>query len=73
MKNKSEILCKFCHNAIHTQAVFFDNNQVYLKKNTSIGSKEATESAEWFPVNFQWIPVVQLSKNLNHQSNTSSK
>lgn len=72
MKNKSEILCKICHDAIYTQAVFFDNNQVY-QKNASISSKEATESAEWFPINFQWIPVLQLNRNLNHQSNTSSK
>ena len=34
-------------------------NKVYLKKN-----KE-----EWFPINFQWIPVVQLNNELNVKTN----
>jgi len=73
MKNKSDILCNICHDAIHTQAIFFDNNQVYLKKFTGGGSKGAIESAQWFPINFQWIPILHHNKELNHQLNTSSK
>ena len=57
---------------MHIQAVFFDDNQVFLKKNTTIGSQEVTEIGEWFPINFQWIPILHLNKNLNHQSNISS-
>ncbi len=65
-------MCNICHDVMHIQAVFFDDNQVFLKKNTTIGSQEVTEIGEWFPINFQWIPILHLNKNLNHQSNISS-
>ena len=65
MKNKSDILCNICHDAIHTQAVFFDNNQVYLKKHTGIGSQAAAESDEWLPINFQWIPAYPSAFNIS--------
>ncbi|MEC3908145.1 hypothetical protein VOI54_14030 [Tamlana sp. 2201CG12-4] len=33
------------------------NNQVFVKSNTELN--------EWYPINFQWIPVIQLNKSLN--------
>ena len=46
---------------IKAKDVYSDKNQnkVYLKKN-----KE-----EWFPINFQWVPVVQLNNELNVKAN----
>jgi|GEM_PF-1017854 len=57
-------LCAICHEVIETQHVFSENNQVYLKKEqdkptTSLGGHE-----QWFPINFQWIPVMELQNNL---------
>ncbi|WP_411031219.1 hypothetical protein [Spongiimicrobium sp. 3-5] len=51
---------------IQTQYVFAKDDQVYLRKN---GTNTATDLSmadddEWFPVNFQWIPVFELRKNL---------
>jgi len=73
MKTEPDIFCSICHEVIRTQAIFFDNNQVYLKKNTAVSSQAKTESDEWFPINFQWIPIIHLNQNLNHQSNISSR
>ena len=51
---------------IKTKYVFTENNQVYLKmdKNSSLKNKKTDHLMEWFPINFQWIPVVELQKNL---------
>lgn len=58
MNDKSDTMYNICHDAIHTQAVFFDNNQVYLRRNIGIDSQNVTESAEWSPINFRWIPIL---------------
>jgi hypothetical protein len=44
-----------------TKHVYFDNkkNIVYLKKNHE----------KWFPINFQWEPIIQLNHELNIESN----
>lgn len=55
---------------IPTQAVFSEGNTVFLKKNNVISLEAGMEEEEWFPVNFQWIPVMELRKNLIHQSNS---
>lgn len=51
---------------IKTKHVFTKNNQVYLKmnKHDPIKNKESDNQKEWFPINFQWIPVIELQKNL---------
>lgn len=41
---------------INTKYVFSKNNQVSLKNKVD---------DEWFPINFQWIPIVELNKNMN--------
>lgn len=46
--------------AINTKAAFSNNNQVYLKKN----EKNMDELEDWYPINFQWIPVIELNKKL---------
>lgn len=47
------------HNVIKTQYVFTKNNQVFIRP------KEPTHSAEWHPINFQWIPALEFSDQLN--------
>ena len=42
------------HEIITTKHVFSENNQVYIRIDNSINE----ELDEWFPVNFQWIPVL---------------
>ncbi|WOD43287.1 hypothetical protein [Hwangdonia lutea] len=42
---------------IKTQYVFSENNQVSIKTNK--------EENEWYPINFQWIPVKKLSESMN--------
>ncbi len=41
---------------MNTKYVFATNNQVRLKNNIE---------DEWFPINFQWIPVMKLNENMN--------
>ncbi len=69
----TKIICSICHNAIDTQHVFSKNNQVYLKKDTNEASLIDNNNDEWFPINFQWISVIELHNNFNHQSNKLSK
>ncbi len=69
----TKIICSICHNVIDTQHVFSKNNQVYLKKDTNEATLIDNNNNEWFPINFQWIPIVELNNNFNHQSNKSSK
>lgn len=62
-------LCPVCHEVIETQHVFSENNQVYLKKgNTTSSSITLKTKGQWFPVNFQWMPVMELKNNLENQS-----
>jgi len=44
-------------NSIKTNLVYSGNthNTVYLKVNNE----------KWFPINFQWIPVINLNNELN--------
>ena len=68
----TKIICSICHNVIDTQQVFSKNNQVYLKKDTNKATLIDNNNEEWFPINFQWISVIELHSNFNHQSNKSS-
>jgi hypothetical protein len=70
MKNNTfNGLCVVCHDVIETQHVFSKNNQVYLKKgNTTSPSITLKNNDQWFPVNFQWMPVMELKNNLENQS-----
>lgn len=70
---EKKIICNICHNAINTQHVFSKSNQVYLKKDTNEVCPIDNNNDEWFPINFQWIPIVELNSIINHQSNKSSK
>lgn len=54
---------------IQARYVFTENNQVYLKRSTSEieGTISNGNDDEWSPINFQWIPVFELNKELNYQ------
>ncbi len=64
MKNDEYSRCGICHAAIPTKHVFSENNQVFLKKEKKKISMEIHDIDEWSPINFQWIPVMALHKNL---------
>jgi hypothetical protein len=42
--------------SINSQFVFSENNQVLINSDRN--------NDEWFPINFQWIPVMKLNKNM---------
>ena len=46
---------------IQTKHVFSENNQVFIKNNEGFTPKNVNEEV-WFPINFQWIPVVKLQE-----------
>jgi hypothetical protein len=56
MENKTSIFKRF-HAAIRTQHVFIEGEQVFFKKSTDELFLEDTKNEEWFPIEFQWIPV----------------
>ncbi len=43
-------------NKMNTNHVISKNNKVFIK----------SRSNEWFPINFQWIPIVKLNETMNH-------
>ncbi|MDD7885722.1 hypothetical protein [Flavivirga sp. 57AJ16] len=45
-------------NRINSQYVHSKNNKVYLKADN--------ETNEWYPINFQWIPIIALNKNMSN-------
>jgi len=49
-----------------TKYVFSKDNSVFMKENSE-GEKE-----KWYPINFQWIPIVTLSNDMNNMSNENS-
>ena len=48
-------------NALH---IFSNNNKVYLTNNN-------LKETEWSPINFHWIPIQKLRKELNHPIETN--
>lgn len=42
--------------AIKTVHVFSKNNQVFIKNKTNI------DEDQWFPIIFQWMPIVKLQE-----------
>ncbi|WP_339712933.1 hypothetical protein [uncultured Kriegella sp.] len=69
MKNTSVTRCSICHDAIQTQHVFSENDQVYLKIDSVEIASEKTFEDQWSPINFQWISDFELRKNFINQSN----
>lgn len=49
------------HKKIKTKHVYTKNNIVFLKNNAS---NKSIEFIEWYPINFQWIPIIKLQNNL---------
>ncbi|MBG48207.1 MAG: hypothetical protein CML05_07975 [Pseudozobellia sp.] len=60
----TKVRCAYCHDIIETKYVYAHNNQVYVKNNTEPNSMTDTD---WSPINFQWIPVLQLHERLEIQ------
>ncbi|MGB5818255.1 MAG: hypothetical protein WBG90_02130 [Saonia sp.] len=72
MRNEQNVLCNICHAVIPAQHVFSENDQVYLKKSKKEISRFDTGNDEWFPINFQWMPLIELKKSLKLQSTLES-
>lgn len=49
------------HKTIKTTHVYTKNNQVFLKNTTK---ENTVENEEWYPINFQWIPLLKLQNDL---------
>lgn len=56
MENKTNLFKRF-HTSIRTQHVFIEDEQVYLKKEFKESGDSDSNFAEWFPTDFQWIPI----------------
>ena len=41
------------------------NSQYVHSKNNKVYQKIDNETNKWYPINFQWIPVVKLNENMN--------
>lgn len=66
MKNTPKPLCSICHDVIRTQHVFIESDQVYLKRGHQNLQPSDSEADQWFPINFQWIPIMRLNNDLNN-------
>ncbi|WP_303317591.1 hypothetical protein Q4Q34_16880 [Flavivirga abyssicola] len=41
-------------------------NALYVhSKDSKVYLKTDNEANEWYPINFQWIPIIDLNKNMN--------
>jgi len=60
MKNKQKTI-KSYRGIIPTRYVFAENNQVFINRKYQ-GTTSRIHDEEWFPINFQWIPVCSLGK-----------
>lgn len=60
MKNKQKDI-KSYRGVIPTRYVFTKNNQVFINRN-ECDIASIIHEEEWFPVNFQWIPVFSFGK-----------
>ena len=47
-----------------TKHVFIENDQVFLKKEKYHMGANEIEAVEWYPINLQWIPVLELNNKL---------
>lgn len=45
------------HNVIKTKHVFIEDNQVFMRREAEGSYPEGIP--EWFPTNFNWIPINQ--------------
>lgn len=52
-------------NIINSKVVYAKDNQVFLKNSTHL-SVVSKKEEEWSAINFQWIPVMNLNKELKN-------
>lgn len=57
MEDRSKTFGPF-HDTIKTRLVFSESNQVFLKRDNQEPSLKEDHGDVWFPINFQWIPVL---------------
>ena len=57
MNRKLDHFFNIYHDAIKTQHVFSQNNQVFLKLDRQHRFQGEIEKEEWSPIQFQWIPL----------------
>ncbi len=56
------------YNVIPAKPVFTEDNKVFVKGDTKKNAKIGKQHKIWYPINFQWIPVLEIAGNLNHSS-----
>ncbi|MDC6366107.1 MULTISPECIES: hypothetical protein [Flavobacteriaceae] len=58
MINKSKNVKQSIHKGLSTNHVFTDNGTVFIR------SAQTLENDEWSAINFHWIPVLKLEREL---------
>ncbi|WP_273566736.1 hypothetical protein [Maribacter halichondriae] len=51
-------------NTIRTKYVFVKEEQVFLKEDCENSNVIEKQEEIWYPINFQWIPVVSIADKL---------
>lgn len=65
MKQKAKMSCQNHDEVIPAKHVFSENNQVFEKQ----ASGDHDHYHQWCAINFQWLPLVELNKKMNHPLN----
>ncbi len=60
------------HERIKTKYVFNEDEQVFMRRDTQESALLDKHEEVWYPINFQWIPIMALEQKLNHQSKIQS-
>lgn len=52
------------NNTVQTKNIFYKDQQVFSKSENQESSFPDNNGEEWYPINFQWIPVLTLAESL---------
>lgn len=52
------------NNTAPTKNVFYKDQQVFTKSENQESGLPENHGEVWYPINFQWIPVLNLSESL---------
>jgi len=52
------------NNTVQTKNVFYKDLEVFHKNETQKPGLPENRGEVWYPINFQWIPVLNLSESL---------
>lgn len=67
MTNKVHSSDKY-HEPIKTKYVFNEDDQVFMRRDVQESASLDKHEEVWYPINFQWIPIMALEQKLNHHS-----